>query len=54
VGLPDFVELRVFAAELFQFGGIPRGGGVAQLPGDRLRPRERLAESVVHEISSVW
>jgi len=47
VDLPDFVELGVFAAELLEFGRIPRGGGVGQLPGDLLRPRERLAESVV-------
>jgi len=28
----NFVELGVFAAELLEFGRIPRGGGVGQLP----------------------
>ena len=54
VGLPDFVELGVFATELLEFGRIPRGGGVGQFPGDLLRPRERLAESGLQRISSLW
>jgi len=54
VGLPDFVELRVFATECPEFGRIPRGGGVGQFPGDLLRPRERLAESGLQRISSLW
>src|SRR5213593_2079918 len=49
--LANRVQLGVLAPELLQFGWIPRGGGVGQLPGDLLRPRERLAESVVHGLA---
>jgi hypothetical protein len=51
VRLPDRLKLRVLAAELFQFGRIPRGGRVGEEPGDLLRPRERLAESGLHELA---
>ena len=47
------LELGVLAAELFAFGRISGGGGVGQLSGDLLRPGERLAESVVHGLSSL-
>src|SRR6266550_2042871 len=53
VGPANCLELRAFATELLQFGWIPRRGGVGQLPGDLLRPRERLAESGLHGISSL-
>src|SRR3989441_1756164 len=52
--LANGVELGVFATELFESGRAPRGLGVGQLPGDLLRPRERLAESGLHGISSLW
>src|SRR5213075_3089217 len=47
------LELGVLAAELFAFGRVSGGGGVGQLSGDLLRPGERLAESVVHGLSSL-
>jgi len=52
--LANSVELGVFATELFESGRAPRGLGVGQLPGDLLRPRERLAESGLQGISSLW
>ncbi len=41
----------MLAAQLLQLGRVPRGLGVGQLLGDLLRPRERLAESGLHELA---
>src|SRR5438046_1137610 len=51
VELPDRLESCGLAAQLLQLGWVARGGGVRQLPGDLLRPRERLAEAGVHGLA---
>ena len=52
VGLTNGFEPGVLATELLEPGRVPRGLGVGQLVGDLLRPRERLAESGLHAVSS--